>query len=229
MAPVDGFIAGIFKYCDRWCETCAFTARCRLFAELARAEGDAEAVKDVAEAPVEQGTDPALSGWMRVLRPRDRMDATIAAPDRPVHRSLPVIASEHRAIYERAGVYADWVRVWLRQQDRAGRSAACGDDPIAVIAWFAPVSSSKIFRALTGLAAFDGNSDRQREHEGAAKAALIGLERSQAAWRQLATDGIVPEALAARPVRELAWIAQRLEEVIPHARRFVRPGFDEPA
>src|ERR1044072_83550 len=29
----NGFIVGIFNYCDRWCDACAFTSRCRLFAD----------------------------------------------------------------------------------------------------------------------------------------------------------------------------------------------------
>ena len=28
----DGFIVGVFNYCDRWCETCALTSYCRVFA-----------------------------------------------------------------------------------------------------------------------------------------------------------------------------------------------------
>lgn len=31
----DGFIEGIFNYCDRWCERCKFTSHCRLFADHA--------------------------------------------------------------------------------------------------------------------------------------------------------------------------------------------------
>ena len=34
----DGFIVGIFNYCDRWCEVCPFTSRCRLFADVAESE-----------------------------------------------------------------------------------------------------------------------------------------------------------------------------------------------
>jgi hypothetical protein len=32
----DRFIAGIFNYCDRWCEQCRFTDRCRVFAQEQR-------------------------------------------------------------------------------------------------------------------------------------------------------------------------------------------------
>ena len=32
MAKNPDFIPGIYNYCDRWCERCAFTARCMNFA-----------------------------------------------------------------------------------------------------------------------------------------------------------------------------------------------------
>ena len=34
------FIAGIYNYCDRWCERCAFTARCLVFAREKKYFGD---------------------------------------------------------------------------------------------------------------------------------------------------------------------------------------------
>jgi hypothetical protein len=32
LARKDDYIDSIFNYCDRWCERCAFTSRCRSFA-----------------------------------------------------------------------------------------------------------------------------------------------------------------------------------------------------
>jgi hypothetical protein len=29
----DGFIVGVYSYCDSWCDRCAFTSRCRVFAD----------------------------------------------------------------------------------------------------------------------------------------------------------------------------------------------------
>ncbi len=34
----EGFIVGIFNYCDRWCERCPLTSRCRVFADMAELE-----------------------------------------------------------------------------------------------------------------------------------------------------------------------------------------------
>lgn len=36
----DDFISGIYNYCDRWCERCAFTGRCRVFADESQASED---------------------------------------------------------------------------------------------------------------------------------------------------------------------------------------------
>jgi hypothetical protein len=34
----NGFIDNVFSYCDRWCETCALTSWCGLFADVAEME-----------------------------------------------------------------------------------------------------------------------------------------------------------------------------------------------
>src|SRR2546422_7878292 len=39
----DRYIDGIFNYCDRWCERCPMTSRCRLFATEQRSPLDAGA------------------------------------------------------------------------------------------------------------------------------------------------------------------------------------------
>ena len=31
VTATDNFIPGIYNYCDRWCERCAFTTRCQCF------------------------------------------------------------------------------------------------------------------------------------------------------------------------------------------------------
>ena len=44
MAGNPRFISGIYNYCDRWCERCAFTDRCLTYAssrEMERRAGDA--------------------------------------------------------------------------------------------------------------------------------------------------------------------------------------------
>jgi hypothetical protein len=81
---------------------------------------------------------------------------------------------------------------------------------------------------LIGLADFDGDREFPPDHEGSAKVAMIGVERSIAAWRELMARGTVTEDQARPFLDELEWLVRRLDDVIPMGRAFVRPGFDEP-
>ena len=55
----DGFIVGIYNYCDRWCETCSFTSRCRVFADRAELEAQSDPqLSDVVNAPPLRRTCP---------------------------------------------------------------------------------------------------------------------------------------------------------------------------
>ena len=66
-----------------------------------------------------------------------------------------------------------------------------------------------------------------RHSDGSIKVALIGIDRSISAWRIMQiglpdkTDSIVPLLLALESLR------QNTEKAFPHARDFIRPGFDE--
>src|SRR5690349_14109569 len=48
LAANPDFISGIYNYCDRWCERCAFSSRCLLYAsEQADPELDDPEVRDL--------------------------------------------------------------------------------------------------------------------------------------------------------------------------------------
>ena len=221
----DGFIVSIFNYCDRWCEACAFTSRCRLFADVARVEAALDPnLKAVAEAPRCRKTclRPLRSGCRRSSRRPTRSRA-----GQRLKRSLaaaePRFLPGHESICVRARAYCLGVHQWLR--GREDTRHAQPTDSIAVVAWFASLNASKIHRALTGLAEDDGDREYPPDHDGSAKVAIIGIERSRAAWRQLVESGVVSEAQAQPFLGELSWLLTRLDEVFPMARAFVvRPS-----
>ncbi|HYU79129.1 MAG TPA: hypothetical protein VEK56_09095 [Vicinamibacterales bacterium] len=224
----NGFIVGIFNYCDRWCETCAFTSRCRLFADLAQQEASLDPImRPVIDAPLlTQDLPPPPPKWMEDLI--DEMNEAASKPLTAEELALfqPKILPEHKDIDERAKAYCVQVIQWLRSWRRGdARNAA---DPISVISWFASLNASKIHRALTGLAEDDGNREFPPDHEGSAKVALVGIDRSRMAWQQLVSNGRVDASAAAPYLAELEWLRERLDRAFPSARAFVRPGFDEP-
>ena len=220
-----GFIVGIFNYCDRWCETCAFTSRCRLFADLARVEAACDPMfKEVVDAPpLPEEMPPPPPRWLEeLIEEANKVSETALTQD-----VEPQILPEHQSIHARAFAYCLYVQQWLK--DRESRTRDDPKDPISVIAWFASLNASKIYRALTGLAEDDGDHEIPPDHDGSAKVAMLGIERSHGAWLQLVADGGVSESIAEAPAAELVWLGQQLERVFPKARSFVRPGFDEPA
>ncbi len=214
----EGFIISVFNYCDRWCEICPFTSRCRMFAHVTHeASGSEWLPRDFPLPPVK---------WLEdVLVEMNALAGVLLTGDE-LAACRPQMSVAHAEIYERAKAYCLWAHDCVGPLQSGGRPDA--SDPLSVIAWFSSLNASKIRYALTGLAEFDGNREFPPDHEGAAKVALLGIDRSCSAWHQLIAERRLIAAPARRCLDELAWIRDRLEAAIPEARSFVRPGFDEP-
>ena len=121
-------------------------------------------------------------------------------------------------------------------------------DAIEVIRWYQFFVAAKVFRALMGLddeaadetlttddifAGAEGDDDDEFEaggnddSDGSAKIALIAIERSLSAWRVM-QHSLSEKAESIKPMLiELDRLRRGLEQVFPHARDFIRPGFDE--
>ena len=224
----DGFIVGVFNYCDRWCEACPFTSRCRLFADVAETEAALDPnLKPVVEAPVlaEEAAPPPPPWMQEMIVEMNEAAAKIAAGDlEPAPRRSP--PKEHLAIEKRAKGYCFRVHAWLQHRRYEPLDPA---NPCAVIGWFHTMIPSKVHRAISGLAE-DGLATRDcpPDYDGSAKVALLGIERSHAAWLELIERGTLSDAEAAPFIADLVWLGEALEQVFPKARAFVRPAFDEP-
>ncbi|MCJ7692984.1 MAG: hypothetical protein MUO22_06165, partial [Sedimentisphaerales bacterium] len=70
-------------------------------------------------------------------------------------------------------------------------------------------------------------NDFPKDSDGSAKVALIGIDRSTSAWKILLTSFPEQEKQILYFVAMLENIKSRVETQFPHARDFVRPGFDE--
>jgi hypothetical protein len=222
----DGFIVGIFNYCDRWCETCAFTSRCRLFADVAEVEAKLDPnLKEVTDAPpLPEEIPPPPPQWMKELIQElndATNDPTLDKNEEP-RRPPP----GHLLIEARADDYFTRAHAWLRALAFPLNDVT---DPRAVINWFHLQIVVKVHRAIRGLAEDDSiDRDWPADHDGSAKVALLGIERSHAAWLDAIERGLVTRSDAEPFIADLVWLGDALERVFPNARAFVRPGFDEP-
>jgi hypothetical protein len=212
----DGFIVGIFNYCDRWCDTCPFTPHCRVFADMAGGED-----RDPRAA--------ALEGprWMRELVDGLNAAARGGLPDGALTRLRRTTAVEHVPIRARADTYARDVDVWLRAT--GFYSIRDLSDPRAVVRWLHTIIPPKIVRALKGLAhRFPEDPEWPADHDGSAKVALLSIDRSRAAFVEMRDRKLASDAEIQPFIAHLSWLGQALERVFPRARAFVRPAFDEP-
>ena len=228
----DGFIVGIYNYCDAWCDRCPFTSRCRLFADKCRMEATLDPnLEPVATAP-EHPSDapPPPPQWLQELL--DEIEEEAARTPRGgeaetyLRRQLRPVP-DGDAIDSRAESYSRRARAWLAAQD-FDWSPGTGD-PRAVIEWFHMMIHVKAMRALRGLAE-DDPAERgwPPDHDGSAKVALIGIDRSHTAWLDLVSVDFASASEVASFLEDLVWLRAALERTFPRARAFVRAAFDEP-
>jgi hypothetical protein len=222
----DGFIIGISNYCDRWCETCAFTSRCRLFADAAEIEAKLDpGLKEIVDAPpLPEDVPSPPPQWMKEMIAEMNAateDPALDALQQPRREPPP----EHLLVESRADDYFTRVHAWVRERSFSNDPT----DPCAVITWFHLQIMVKMHRAIHGLAEDGpGPHDWPPDHDGSAKVALIGIDRSHAAWLELADRGNASQGEVAPFIADLVWLGESLERIFPKARAFVRPGLDEP-
>ena len=119
----DGFIVGVYNYCDRWCERCAFTSRCRVFADVAEMHASLDPnLKAVVEAPPlskrSRNADAQLDAEML-----DDEASTTPMPAEEWERLRPRISPEHQPIDVRARRYGTKTDDWLNVHDGVGHGA----------------------------------------------------------------------------------------------------------
>lgn len=232
----EDLIPFIHNYCDRWCERCDMTSRCRVFAmeaELSDEEKDpdgaafsrtlsnilGDAKKMLEEKALEFGIEFDEEPDPEVIQSIDRKRASVRSEE--ITKLAEQYASDTRTVLDAKD---DWL------------AEGSADDPLTeemleILYWYLFFIAVKAQRGLGGIVDFDGDedweqlNDPQSDANGSIKVALIAIERSILAWTYL----LAPENREViRPEIELLeTIRSRTEAKFPLAREFVRPGFDE--
>ncbi len=248
MAQDAKYIPGIYNYCDRWCERCAFTSRCMTFAMEQEEE-------------LQQGSPPkdAKEFWRRFessLAVTQEL-VTDMAKEQGIEFKEEELAelgrqqkqrhdeAENHPLAKAAFAYDELVDDWFRTGQAALRAkeeeilvqAQLGvervkeevvglTDVVEIIRWYQTQIHVKLMRALDADKAFEAKSEQPKDSDGSAKVALIGMDRSIAAWLRMKeffpdkTDSILTMLV------QLDRIRRATEGEFPDARSFVRPGFD---
>lgn len=228
----------ISAYCDSWCERCAFTERCSSYAvqvATVMCDGDFRAAIELAVGrpqPANGKREPTAGE--RLLAKMGNVDVS----DKEL-AEFSRLEDERQSRVEKLAVMRMAHTYMLRAIDclNAHRDALSqsGDtvlkEAVEIVSWDVHLISVKLHRACSGRDEHQhggGFEDDpvQNDWNGAAKVALISIERSEAAWRAIAAA--TPDPAAATFADALGELSRAVCREFPRAIDFVRPGFDEP-
>ena len=238
------YIPGIYNYCDRWCERCPFTSRC-LNCELGEEQfGDLEAV-DMSNEKFWSQFSEVLQLTMDMIKDTARemgIDLDAIEIDEGPEKVPPV----PDLIEHLSKKYASSVKTWfeanqsitLEDDDQEGLGFDFDqedldelvvkiEDAVEIIRWYQYFIHVKLHRACDGLRDADEDDGFPKDSDGSAKIALIGIDRSVAAWKILLPYGAPDDRGIVLLIEMLENLKRRVEKRFPEARAFVRPGFDE--
>ena len=221
METQDGFILGVYNYCDRWCERCQLTGRCRVFAEEQRLSFEMQVSTSASAAPPLRSLG-ALAAALEETIP----DAPGSPPDwMPDRTHWPELSASEADLHTRVTELGRRLRDWLVPE-------ACAEDPMVrdaaeVLQHFGFYIGPKVYRALKGRERCEEDGLRS-DALGSAKAAMVAFDRLGEAWLRLAERGAISVLEAAPVLSQLQALTLEIEAIFPRARSFVRPGFDEP-
>jgi hypothetical protein len=241
-------IPGIYNYCDRWCERCAFSARCKVYLTERNEADDDPTSRDLSNsafweklASIFQETREMLATWAEEAGVDLSPAALAAAADQEKTEARE--ANAH-PLSQTAQAYARVVNEWFEQSspeleavsDTLDVSAEAAQDDrndeldaAEVIRWYQLFIAAKIARGLISRAhedEYQSNED-PRDSDGSIKIALIAIDRSLSAWKLMA-DTVSERANSIRWfIVELERLRLSTEQTFPNAREFTRPGFDE--
>ena len=255
LAANPDFISGIYNYCDRWCERCAFNSRCFVYAtEKADADLDDPDVRDLNNPKFWRKLELIFKDAHELIRDC----AKEAGVDLDTIEDDDAVAAHERETDEARGHefallardYAGMVQTWFTNElstddiFHLGAGANAGDADaeidlpaaVEVIRWYQFFIAAKVFRALLGsddeLRDVYDHEDAavnpaQTDANGSAKIALIAIDRSFSAWRIM--QGCVPDKKdsISPMLAALEDLRNGIGQALPLARDFVRPGFDE--
>jgi len=247
-ADDPNLIPGIYNYCNRWCERCSFTARCmnyegeeaadpgsdRFWQRIHESfEETQELLQGIAE---QQGIDfDDFTGGQAIGGESEPgiVDAREDDLSRAAMKYGDLVEAwfdAHEQTFERAQNWLDQnFQLGIREEETREVATQTGD-AIEVIRWYQHQVYVKLMRALSGKDDWPdrpGREDRLSDTDGSAKVALIAMDDSLAAWGRL--QSYVPEL--SDEILDVMFLLEKLrrntEKKFPHARHFVRPGFDE--
>jgi hypothetical protein len=252
----ESFIAGIYNYCDHWCERCTFTTRCRNHestSELSSEQLDVsnrifwdtispnieKAIQLLHKSAKENGIDlDKVITEEESMRYQERSPFLhTATKDHLLSRLckqyqtivIPFIEDSENFV-DKANELVDHLHLGMKSAEEVVQVITNIGDCLDIIQWYVYFMDTKLQRALRGKMEgeeWEIENGYQRDSDGSAKIAMIAIERSIGAWIRLHELMPATEDMALRALSLLTQVKNKSEGEFPQAMKFKRPGFDE--
>jgi hypothetical protein len=239
LAADKRFIAGIYNYCDRWCERCPQTRRCLNFA-IGEEEFSDPQTRDIRNEAFWKKLSGIMGETLEMLREaaeESGIDLESLDSESDTERiRVSDEAVQGHVISRAAKSYGKMVEDWFRERgEHFFLTATVVDDgvnleeAIEVIRWYQYFIAAKAIRAILGKMEEekDGLNEFPSDADGSAKIALIAIDRSIGAWAVIPHHFPLHAEIVLEIISFLDRLGQAIEETFPKARPFIRPGFDK--
>lgn len=225
----ENFITGIHNYCDGRCNKCSFTNRCSSYALNSQLEclPESDSKKNENQLKVIFKATTELIEEELSKKGIDINDALADLDD------TEVIPNTKHALEQQAESYAEKTKRWLESNQMELESRIVAEPETGVqcafetISWFQLFIPAKISRCIGGLVKDNRSETDCYDAHGSAKIALIAIDQSINAWETILTHIPQKEDSTLNILKHLSKLRRDIEEFVPEARSFIRPGFDE--
>lgn len=253
LAENPNHILGIYNYCNRWCERCAFTSKCLNY-KMGEEHSDDSEANDINNKKFWDQLSEMFKITLELLyEDAEKMGIDLNAIDtteiEKTEKVLRQKTDKHICATE-SYKYVDMVKKWFEaypeisksKQDELIQKAELEitgtdlvkeiekiKDLIEVIHWYQFQIHVKAKRAIHGMLdnfSDDEDSDYPNDSDGSAKVALIGIDDSIASWGELMNIFPSQENEILNILVHLERLRKTIEKTFPKARAFKRPGFD---
>jgi hypothetical protein len=240
LAREKRFIAGIYNYCDRWCERCPQTSHCLNFA-MSEEEFDAPEARDIRNEAFWKKMSEVFQDTMDLLKEAAEergidLDALDTAQTEEGSRLEDEMAENH-ALCRAANTYSNMVEDWFKSTPSLfsvdpvpDRKEMGLEEALEVIRRYQHFIYVKLMRAVRGAweEREEDLDEYARDSDGSAKIALIGMDRSIGAWGIVRARSPFSGDKILHLIAHLDHLREEAEKSFPEARGFIRPGFDTP-
>jgi hypothetical protein len=255
MAENPDLIPGIYNYCDRWCERCAFTHRCMTYGLEREMFPDRErrdfnngkfweelhrsfklTIELLNEIGKERGIDlDEIAFEAGKEKQKERRTQADESPSAKAAKKYSTMVSEwiernEDLLKEKEKLLTRELELGIAESEATAASIV---DALEVIRWYQMQITVKLVRALEGENVSKETTEDEemcdilKDSDGSAKVALIGIDRSVGSWFDLQKHFPEQSDSIMNILVHISKLRASIEGLFPHARRFVRPGFDQ--